>query len=62
MITTPRHQLELWKRKKKAAFRKMQSAIKANNWAVARNEHWAFHHYGDLINKLEESAKQGGES
>ena len=62
MTTTPRHQLELWKRKKKAAHRKMQSAIKANNWAEARNEHWAFHHYGDLINKLEESAKQGGES
>ena len=53
MTTHQRLQLEFWKRKKKAASRKMQAAIKANNWAEARNHHWAFHHYGDLINKLE---------
>lgn len=52
MTMTTHQQLQLWERKKKTAYRKMQSAMKANNWAEARNHHWAFHHYGDLINKI----------
>ncbi len=53
-----KQRLELWKRKKKAAFQKMQSAIKENNWAEARSQHRAFHHYGEKIYILEREVSE----